>query len=70
MLISNPVMVGTDTNSIVFILNSTFFNVNLNRTTLVFDYFSSTFNFTNTLFKFVHLCWCCVWKCYIPSYYH
>jgi hypothetical protein len=52
LLLSNPVFVGTNANSVIDIENSTFLNINLKGVSLVYDCLSSTFNVVNVSFKY------------------
>jgi hypothetical protein len=51
-LVGNPVIVGSDGDSVVDIENCTFTKINLRRVTLIYVHSSATFNITNVKFGY------------------
>jgi hypothetical protein len=54
-VLNNPVIVGSDSGSVVNIVNSTFTNINLRRVSLLYDYWSTTFNINNVTFRYIYI---------------
>jgi hypothetical protein len=56
LLLTNPIFVGSNSDSLVDFVNSTFISINLERVSLIFDYWSTTFHFLNVTFRYVCVC--------------
>jgi hypothetical protein len=52
LLVYNPIIVGSGSNSTVNIKNSSFTNINLSRASLIYDYWTTSFNLLNDTFRY------------------